>query len=164
MKKIVLDSIDINNKIKRISFEILEKNFDENEIFLLGVLPNGKYLSNKISEFLTQFSKIKLNSHFIEIEKLSKSIIKISPSLNSEMVNNKVIVIIDDVMNSGGTLMCSINEMLKFKPKKIQIAVLIERYYKNFPLNPDYKGLELSTSETEHVEVKLDGSPKVLII
>ena len=163
MKKIVLDSIDINNKIKRISFEILEKNFDENEIFLLGVLPNGKYLSTKISEFLNQFSKIKLNSHFIEIEKLSKSIIKISPSLNSEMVNNKVIVIIDDVMNSGGTLMCSINEMLKFKPKKIQIAVLIERYYKNFPLNPDYKGLELSTSETEHVEVKLDGSPKVLI-
>jgi len=80
------------------------------------------------------------------------------------MINNKVIVIIDDVMNSGGTLMYSINEMLKFKPKKIQIAVLIERYYKNFPLNPDYKGLELSTSEIEHVEVKLDGSPKVLII
>ena len=164
MKNIILDSIDINNKIRRISFEILEKNFDENEIFLVGVLPNGKYLSNKISEFLTQFSKIKLNLHFIEIEKKSRSIDKIIPSLNSEMVNNKVIVIIDDVMNSGGTLMYSINEMLKFKPKKIQIAVLIERYYKNFPLNPDYKGLELSTSETEHVEVKLDGSPKVLII
>mgnify|MGYP001346484851 FL=1 len=164
MKNIILDSIDINNKIRRISFEILEKNFDENEIFLVGVLPNGKYLSNKISEFLSQFSKIKLNLHFIEIEKKSRSIDRIIPSLNSEMVNNKVIVIIDDVMNSGGTLMYSINEMLKFKPKKIQIAVLIERYYKNFPLNPDYKGLELSTSETEHVEVKLDGSPKVLII
>ncbi len=164
MKNIILDSIDINNKIRRISFEILEKNFDENEIFLVGVLPNGKYLSNKISEFLSQFSKIKLNLHFIEIEKKSRSIDKIIPSLNSEMINNKVIVIIDDVMNSGGTLMYSINEMLKFKPKKIQIAVLIERYYKNFPLNPDYKGLELSTSETEHVEVKLDGSPKVLII
>ena len=164
MKKIVLDSIDINNKIKRISFEILEKNFNENEIFLVGILPNGKYLSNKISEFLSQFSKIKLNLHFIEIEKKSRSIDRIIASLNSEMVNNKVIVIIDDVMNSGGTLMYSINEMLKFKPKKIQIAVLIERYYKNFPLNPDYKGLELSTSETEHVEVKLDGSPKVLII
>ena len=163
MKNIILDSIDINNKIRRISFEILEKNFDENEIFLVGVLPNGKYLSNKISEFLSQFSKIKLNLHFIEIEKKSRSIDKIIPSLNSEMINNKVIVIIDDVMNSGGTLMYSINEMLKFKPKKIQIAVLIERYYKNFPLNPDYKGLELSTSETEHVEVKLDGSPKVLI-
>lgn len=163
MKKIVLDSIDINNKIKRISFEILEKNFNENEIFLVGILPNGKYLSNKISEFLSEFSKIKLNNHFIEIDKMSKSINKITPSLNLEMVNNKVIVIIDDVMNSGGTLMYSINEMLKFKPKKIQIAVLIERYYKNFPLNPDYKGLELSTSETEHVEVNLDGSPKVLI-
>ena len=163
MKNIILDSIDINNKIRRISFEILEKNFDENEIFLVGVLPNGKYLSNKISEFLTQFSKIKLNLHFIEIEKKSRSVDKIIPSLNSKMLNNKVIVIIDDVMNSGGTLMYSINELLKFNPKKIQIAVLIERYYKNFPLNPDYKGLELSTSETEHVEVKLDDSPKVLI-
>ena len=163
MKNIILDSIDINNKIRRISFEILEKNFDENEIFLVGVLPSGKYLSNKISEFLTQFSKIKLNLHFIEIEKKSRSIDKIIPSLNSKMLSNKVVVIIDDVMNSGGTLMYSINELLKFNPKKIQIAVLIERYYKNFPLNPDYKGLELSTSETEHVEVKLDDSPKVLI-
>ena len=163
MKNIILDSNDINNKIRRISFEILEKNYNENELFLIGILPNGKYLSNKISEFSNQFSKKKLNLHFVEIEKKSRSINKITPSLNSKMLKNKVIVIIDDVMNSGGTLMYTIKELLKFKPKKIQIAVLIERYYKNFPLNPDYKGLELSTSEFEHVEVKLDNSPKVLI-
>lgn len=163
MKNIVLDSNDINNKIRRISFEIIEKNFNENEIFLMGILPNGKYISNKISEFLNQFSSKKLNIHFIEIDKKSKSLNKISPSINSHILKNKVIIIVDDVMNSGGTIMYSIKELLKFKPKNIQIAVLIERYYKNFPLDPDYKGLELSTSENEHVEVKLDDSPKVLI-
>jgi pyrimidine operon attenuation protein/uracil phosphoribosyltransferase len=163
MKNIILDSNDIINKIRRISFEIIEKNYDENEIFLFGILPNGKYLSNKISDFLNQFSKKKLNVHFLEIDKKFNYVNNISPEVNSKLIKNKVVIIVDDVMNSGGTIMCSIGELLKYKPKKIQIAVLIERYYKNFPLKPDYKGLELSTTETEHVEVILDNSPKVLI-
>jgi len=163
MKNIILDSNDITNKIRRISFEIIEKNYDENEIFLVGILPNGKYLSNKITEFLNDFSEKKINVHFLEIDKRSNYINKITPEVNSKLIKNKVVIIIDDVMNSGSTIMYSISELLKYKPKKIQIAVLIERYYKDFPLNPDFKGLELSTTETEHVEVMLDDSPKVLI-
>ena len=66
-------------------------------------------------------------------------------------------------MNSGSTLMYSINKLLEFSPKEIQIAVLIERNYKSFPLTPNFKGLEMSTSKSEHVQVSLDKSPKVLI-
>ena len=107
-------------KIRRISFEIIEKNYDENEIFLVGILPNGKYLSNKITEFLNDFSEKKLNVHFLEIDKKSNYVNKITPEVNSKLIKNKVVIIIDDVMNSGSTIMYSISELLKYKPKKIQ--------------------------------------------
>ena len=164
MKNIVLDSNDITNKIRRISFEIIEKNIEENEIFLIGILPNGKHLSNKVNSFINQSSNLKTNLLFIDIDKENYKIKKISPSANIDKIKDKVIVLIDDVMNSASTFMYSINEVLKYQPKEIQIAVLIERYYKNFPIVPNFRGLELSTSKSEHVKVELKDSPKVLII
>ena len=150
MKNIVLDSNDITNKIKRISFEIIEKNINENEIFLIGILPNGKYLSNKINSFINQNSILKTNILFIEIDKANNQIKKIYPNDNIDKIKNKIIVLVDDVMNSASTFMYSINEILKYQPKEIQIAVLIERYYKNFPIVPNFRGLELSTSKSRN--------------
>ncbi len=164
MKNIVLDSNDITNKIRRISFEIIEKNINENEIFLIGILPNGKYLSNKINSFINQNSILKTNILFIDIDKANNQIKKIYPNDNIDKIKNKIIVLVDDVMNSASTFMYSINEILKYQPKEIQIAVLIERYYKNFPIVPNFRGLELSTSKSENVKVELKDSPKVLII
>ena len=150
MKNIVLDSNDITNKIRRISFEIIEKNINENEIFLIGILPNGKYLSNKINSFINQNSILKTNILFIEIDKANNQIKKIYPNDNIDKIKNKIIVLVDDVMNSASTFMYSINEILKYQPKEIQIAVLIERYYKNFPIVPNFRGLELSTSKSRN--------------
>ena len=164
MKNIVLDSNDIINKIRRISFEIIEKNIDEKEIYLIGVLPNGKYLSKIINSNIKENSGIKVNLHFIDIDKKNLSVKEISFESATDKIKNKVIVLIDDVMNSASTLMYSINEILKYQPKEIQVAVLIERYYKSFPITPNFRGLELSTSKSEHVQVDLGNSPKVLIL
>ena len=164
MKNIVLDSNDIINKIRRISFEILEKNIDEKEIYLIGILPNGKYLSQKINSFIIENSSINVNLHFIDIDKKNLSIKEISFESDADEIKNKVIVLVDDVMNSASTFMYSINEILKYQPKEIQVAVLIERYYKSFPITPNFRGLELSTSKSEHVQVDLGNSPKVLIL
>ena len=164
MKNIILDSNDIINKIRRISFEIIEKNIDEKEIYLIGILPNGKYLSQKINSNIKENSGIKVNLHFIDIDKKNLSIKEISFDSATDKIKNKVIVLIDDVMNSASTLMYSINEILKYQPKEIQVAVLIERYYKSFPITPNFRGLELSTSKSEHVQVDLGNSPKVLIL
>ena len=164
MKNIVLDSNDIINKIRRISFEIIEKNIDEKEIYLIGILPNGKYLSQKINSFIIENSSINVNLHFIDIDKKNLSIKEISFESDADEIKNKVIILVDDVMNSASTLMYSINEILKYQPKEIQVAVLIERYYKSFPITPNFRGLELSTSKTEHVQVDLGNSPKVLIL
>ncbi|MBF27727.1 MAG: phosphoribosyltransferase [Flammeovirgaceae bacterium] len=164
MKNIVLDSNDIINKIRRISFEIIEKNIDEKEIYLIGILPNGKYLSQKINSFIIENSSINVNLHFIDIDKKNLSIKEISFESDADEIKNKVIVLVDDVMNSASTFMYSINEILKYQPKEIQVAVLIERYYKSFPITPNFRGLELSTSKSEHVQVDLGNSPKVLIL
>lgn len=164
MKNIVLDSNDIINKIRRISFEIIEKNIDEKEIYLIGILPNGKYLSQKINSFIIENSSINVNLHFIDIDKKNFSIKEISFESDADGIKNKVIVLVDDVMNSASTFMYSINEILKYQPKEIQVAVLIERYYKSFPITPNFRGLELSTSKSEHVQVDLGNSPKVLIL
>ncbi len=164
MKNIVLDSNDIINKIRRISFEIIEKNIDEKEIYLIGILPNGKYLSQKINSFIIENSSINVNLHFIDIDKKNLSIKEISFESDADEIKDKVIVLVDDVMNSASTLMYSINEILKYQPKEIQVAVLIERYYKSFPITPNFRGLELSTSKSEHVQVDLGNSPKVLIL
>ena len=164
MKNIVLDSNDIINKIRRISFEIIEKNIDEKEIYLIGILPNGKYLSQKINSFIIENSSINVNLHFIDIDKKNFSIKEILFESDTDEIKNKVIVLVDDVMNSASTFMYSINEILKYQPKEIQVAVLIERYYKSFPITPNFRGLELSTSKSEHVQVDLGNSPKVLIL
>ena len=164
MKNIILDSNDITNKIRRISFEIIEKNIEENEIYLIGILPNGKYLSEKINSFIEDNSNIKVRLHFINIDKKNLLVKGISPKEGIDRIKNKVIVLVDDVMNSASTFMYSINEFLKYQPKEIQIAVLIERYYKSFPIAPNFRGLELSTSKSEHVKVELENSPKVSIV
>ena len=164
MKNIILDSNDITNKIRRISFEIIEKNIEEKEIYLIGILPNGKYLSQKINSFIEGNSNIKVRLHFINIDKKNLLVKGISPKEGIDRIKNKVIVLVDDVMNSASTFMYSINELLKYQPKEIQIAVLIERYYKSFPIAPNFRGLELSTSKSEHVKVELENSPKVSIV
>ena len=163
MSNIVLNSDDIDKKIKRLSYQIIEKNLNEKEVILVGLKPNGNYLSKKIQSFINEFSNIKISLYNIEMDKKKLLFKNCIPELRYENINKKVIVFIDDVMNSGGTLMYAINEILSYYPKDIQICVLIERTFKSFPLSANFKGLELSTSEYEHVEVILNKSSKVII-
>ena len=163
MKKIILNSENIINKIKRISFEIIEKNINENEIYLVGLMPNGKYLSENISKYISENSNINVNVIFIKMEKKNYTLKKITSEIDLKHLHNKVIVFVDDVMNSGTTLIYALKKFLSYNPKEIQIGVLIERNYKNFPIVSNYKGLELSTSKEEHVEVILGDTPKVII-
>ena len=163
MKKIILNSEDIINKIKRISFEIIEKNINENEIYLVGLMPNGKYLSENISKYISENSNINVNLIFIKMENKNVTLKEITSEIDLKDLNKKIIVFVDDVMNSGTTLIYALKKFLSYNPKEIQIGVLIERNYKNFPIVSNYKGLELSTSKEEHVEVILGDTPKVII-
>ena len=163
MTNIVLNADDIEKKIKRLSYQIIEKNINKKNIVIIGIRPNGKYLSERIKGYIMEYSDIQVSLYDMELDKKSFLFKKCSPELIYEHINNNIIVFIDDVMNSAGTLMYAINKILSYHPKDIQIGVLIERTHKSFPLSANFKGLELSTSEFEHVEVRLNESPKVII-
>ena len=163
MTNIVLNADDIEKKIKRLSYQIIEKNFNKKDIIIIGIQPNGKYLSERIKGYVMEYSDIKVSIYDMELDKKNFLFKKCTPELIYDHINDNIIVFIDDVMNSAGTLMYAINKILSYHPKDIQIGVLIERTHKSFPLSANFKGLELSTSEFEHVEVRLNESPKVII-
>jgi pyrimidine operon attenuation protein/uracil phosphoribosyltransferase len=163
MTNIVLNADDIEKKIKRLSYQIIEKNINIKDIIIIGIQPNGKYLSERIKGYIMEYSDMKVSLYDMELDKKLFLFKKCTPELIYEHINNNIIVFIDDVMNSAGTLMYAINKILSYHPKDIQIGVLIERTHKSFPISANFKGLELSTSEFEHVEVRLNESPKVII-
>ena len=163
MTNIVLNADDIEKKIKRLSYQIIEKNINKKNIIIIGIRPNGKYLSERIKGYIMEYSDIQVSLYDMELDKKIFLFKKCTPELLYDHINNNIIVFIDDVMNSAGTLMYAINKILSYHPKDIQIGVLIERTHKSFPLSANFKGLELSTSEFEHVEVRLNESPKVII-
>ena len=126
MKKIILNSEDIINKIKRISFEIIEKNINENEIYLVGLMPNGKYLSENISKYISENSNINVKVIFIKMDKKNYTLKEITSEIDLKDLHKKIIVFVDDVMNSGTTLIYALKKFLSYNPKEILIGVLIE--------------------------------------
>ena len=151
----ILTKTNIRNATRRIAFQIYESNIDNKEIYLIGISSNGIILSKRIGEFLKKISA--LNVHQIELEidkKNPRNGVKISSDIQS--LKNKSIIIIDDVLNSGSTLLYAVNSFLGVSLKKIQTVVLVNRNHKKFPIKADFKGISLSTSIKEHIKVVLN--------
>ena len=154
-KKKILNNLQIKKKIKRISLQIIESYISENEIVLAGIKKNGFIISKKISDEIKNNSDIKVKLCKIIIDKKNPRK-QISTSLKLEDYQNKSIVLIDDVLNSGSTLIYAVKHFLDTDIKKIKTAVLVDRNHKKFPIKADFKGLSLSTSIQNHVEVVFD--------
>ena len=149
---ILLNSDAIRSKLNRIAIEIIENNFKEQEIVLLGIYERGAL----IAEFLAQEIKkeqVNVSVGYIHIDKLNP--LKHPINLNFEgSLNNKVIVLVDDVANSGATLFYAFQPLINLEFKKLQIAVLVDRQHKKFPIAPDYIGISVSTTLQEMIYVK----------
>ncbi len=154
-KKKILNNLQIKKKIKRISLQIIESNNSEEEIIIGGIEKNGFIISKKISDEIKNNSDIKVKLCKIIIDKKNPRK-QISTSLKLEDYQNKSIVLIDDVLNSGSTLIYAVKHFLDTDIKKIKTAVLVDRNHKKFPIKADFKGLSLSTSIQNHVEVIFD--------
>jgi pyrimidine operon attenuation protein/uracil phosphoribosyltransferase len=148
----ILDKVNINNATRRIAYQIYESNIELKEIYLVGVSSNGVILSNRIGEVLKKISPLKIHQIKLKINKKNpRNNIEISSDI--KLLENKSLVIIDDVLNSGSTLLYSVNSFLSISLKKIQTVVLVNRNHKRFPIKADFKGISLSTSVKEHISV-----------
>lgn len=139
-------------RIRRIAFQIHESNTDVDEIVVAGIMSSGFKLAEEIARVLTEITPIKVVCCQVNINKKTP-LESISTSLKASDYRDKSLVLIDDVLNSGKTLMYGVRHFLEVPLKRFKTAVLIDRNHKNYPIKADFKGLSLSTSLHEHVEV-----------
>jgi len=157
-KNIILNHQEIQHKIKRIAYQIYESNVDENEIIIAGIEHNGYLLAEKIKSSLDAISEINCTLCKVIIDK-NTPLNPITTSVAPNDYANKSLVLVDDVLNSGSTLMYGVKHFLDVPLKQFKTAVLVNRNHKRFPVKADFKGISLSTSLKEHVNVNLSKQP-----
>jgi pyrimidine operon attenuation protein / uracil phosphoribosyltransferase len=155
-KVIVLNHQQIEQKINRIAYELYETNFDEPAMYLVGISGQGLTLANRLKDIIENISKKKVELLEIKLNKdnpLGEDIVLSKPLTYLE---GKPVVLIDDVLNSGRTLIYSAQFLLKANLKKMQTVCLVDRWHRRFPIRADYVGLTLSTTLQEHIEVNFE--------
>ena len=151
----ILNKEEIQDKIKRISYEIYEENFESKSLIICGIEKNGSEIARKVIKELKSICNIKIEFINISLNKKNPlNSIKIESSKNK--IKDKPIILIDDVSNTGKTLIHVIKELIEFEPKKINTAVLVNRDHSLFPIKINFIGLSLSTSINNHIEVVLN--------
>ncbi len=148
----ILSHQEIEHKIKRIAYQIYETFIDDEEVIIAGISANGYIFAQKIVEAFTQIADIKVTLCEVFIDK-QNPFAPITTSLPASAYTNKGLILVDDVLNSGTTLVYGVKHFLNVPLKKFKTAVLVDRNHKKYPVKVDFKGLSLSTSKLEHVTV-----------
>lgn len=153
-KNIILTNQEIEHKIKRIAYQIYET-FVDDEVVIAGIATNGYVFAQKIAAALGEISTLKITLCEVKVNK-QKPELPIETSLTTAEYSNKGLVLVDDVLNSGTTLIYAVRHFLDVPLKKFKTAVLVDRNHKKYPVKADFKGISLSTSLLEHVQVVFD--------
>ena len=151
MKKQVLDFEKISRICGRLAYQILENNINEDEILLVGIKEKGYEIAKIIEQKLKDISSSKVYLKSITIDKKN-------PNQISEFDINfnqmpKSVYLVDDVLNTGKTLMFAVNSLLKYDFSLIKTLVLIDRNHKKYPIKVDFKGISLSTNLDDTVKL-----------
>lgn len=152
IENIILDQKQIDHKIRRIAYQIFENNVSEKEVVIAGIFENGFIFAKKIKTVIEKISPIKIIMCKVMIDK-KNPIEPITTSLESKIYKNKSLVLVDDVLHSGTTLIYGIKHFLQVPLKQFNTAVLVDRNHKKYPVKADFKGISLSTSINENVSV-----------
>lgn len=161
---IILDSEQIQHKIRRIAYQIYESNVDETELILAGITNSGFHFAQKLKKVLEEISTLEILLCEVIVDK-KNPLNPVTTSLNPSEYKNKAIVLTDDVLNSGATLIYGVKHFLDVPLKRFKTAVLVDRSHKKFPVKADFKGISLSTSLHEMVEVHFaEGNDRVELL
>ena len=152
MKNIILTQQEIEHKTKRIAYQIYETFVDEKEVVIAGIATNGYIFAEKLAKTLDTISDLKITLCEVKINK-QNPINAVQTSIPAEDYTNKALILVDDVLNSGTTLIYGVKHFLDVPLKKFKTAVLVDRNHKQYPVKADFKGLSLSTSLQEHIQV-----------
>lgn len=148
----ILDRQQIDKKLQRMAYEIWEQHSDEAELLLIGIEQGGKSVADELAARLEKISGLKVTVTGLRINKRAP-LNDIPPDID---VSGKAVIIVDDVANSGRTLLYALKPLLASIPKKISIAVLVDRQHKAFPVAADIVGHTIATTLQENIVVEID--------
>ena len=154
----ILTHDQIQHITKRIAYQIYESNVDEEEIIVAGITGGGESFAKKIVAVLKKITDAHIVMCKMDMDKKNPLTSGVTTSLGEEAYKNKSIVLVDDVLNSGTTLIYGTHHFLKTPIKRLKTAGLVNRNHKKYPIKADFKGISLSTSLNEHI--RLDFEPK----
>ena len=150
----ILEHKKILQKINRIAYQIYEDHYQEEEIIMAGIASNGYLFAKLLKEKLEEISTgIQIKLIELKIDKKNPIDSEIELGIQSDELEAKSIILVDDVLNSGKTLIYGMQAFLKAPLKKLSVAVLVNRSHKRFPVNANYVGMSLATTLKEHIEV-----------
>ena len=152
-KNSVLDKESVTRKMKRIALEIAEQTIDEKALVIAGIKGNGEVVARHLVKELTRFVSCPIEEVTLLLNKKDPLEVKFDHEI---ILDNKVVIIVDDVANTGKTMLYAMKPLLNGKPKKIQTMVLVERSHKLFPVQTDYTGLSITTTLQEHIVVETE--------
>ena len=160
---IILNNTQITQKAKRIAYQIYETNHNEKDVIIAGIADNGYFFAEMLAAIVTEISDLKIVLCKVIIDK-KNPLNPISTSLQVDEYKNKSLVLVDDVLNSGTTLIYGIKHFLDVPLKRFKTAVLVNRNHKKYPVKADFKGISLSTSIKEHVVVEFKENQTVVYL
>jgi len=159
-KSKILNVQEINQKLKRLAWQVYEKNSAEKEIIVVGISERGLILAKKLVDHIQAISNIKTKISHLDLDKDNPYNKEVSLSLEEKEYENKVVILVDDVLNSGKTLMYAAKHFLTTRLTSLSIMVLVDRNHNRYPIKADYIGLSLATTLQEYINVELKGADK----
>lgn len=157
----ILTRVQVEQKIRRIAFEIYENNFEESEVILAGVSGEGYVLAGCLATVLREIAPLEIRVMKINLDKTSQQQPPILLDAEEPVFTHKSVIVVDDVLNSGRTLAFALQPFLSVPLTSLKVAVIVDRDHKRYPVAADYIGYKLSTTLTEHVEVILSDEERI---
>lgn len=163
-KSLILNERQVQQKIRRMAFEIYEHNFKEKNIVIAGIDGQGYVLATLLVKQVQLISPLEITLVKVSLDKLAPSQSDITLDCDIKALRKKCIILVDDVLNTGRTFAYGMKPFLEVEVKKIETAVLVNRSHTLFPIYPQYTGYALATTIKDHVEVNLGAETAVYLV
>ena len=151
-KEYILSAHLAEMKLTRMAFEIIENNREEKVIFLAGIMNNGLVVAKQLKKTLELHSHMEINLIEVKLNKKEPLHCEIN---DLDRLKDQIVILVDDVINSGKTLLYAMIPILQILPRKIETLTLVERSYKTFPVHADYVGISLASTLQDHIHVEV---------
>mgnify|MGYP001333956890 CR=1 FL=1 len=153
-KKCILSAGAANKKLRRMALQVVEQNYNAEQLILIGIKKSGTVIAEKIRQYLKDIFNGEVIVLELSLDKKKPAAVTLNKSMD---FTGKTILLIDDVANSGRTMLYALKPLLEYLPQKIQTLALVERTHKTFPVAVDYVGFSVSTTTDEHIYVEVEG-------